>query len=649
MCGIVAAIGHIDARAREAVVLANARQRTRGPDAEGSWCSHGAELAGLDGVPGAVLAFRRLKILDLSERADQPMVDPETGNVLVFNGEIYNFQELRAELAGGSTPFRTQGDSEVILRAYSRWGEACVGRLRGMFGFVVWDARRRVAFVARDRLGIKPVYATEVRTAAGRRTWLIASSVRGLLATDLVDRRLDPVGLATYVWNGFVVGPGTILRGIRSLSPGHTAIIDEDGVWSGPRRYWRVGGTAGGGSNIGDVKARLDRAVREHLVSDVPLGVFLSGGKDSSAVTALAVKASATRIRTFNIAFDEAGFDESPYARRVAALLGTDHHELRLTEAVFGAGLDAALESVDQPTFDAINSYFVSKAVKDVGLTVAMAGTGGDELFGGYRTFGDLPVARRWSHRLRGVPSSLTRPAANAVARLKTRRVDSFPPQTRWGRLADAIDTNGRLVPLYQVAYGLFTTEFLRELCRGEAMRHAPYGLPPGRAADLGDTIASMPELHAISALELEMFVGDRLLRDTDAASMEVSLEVRVPLLDHEVVEALFALDPLRRFGLVRSKALLVELALADLPREMFDRPKRGFELPIGQWCRRGLRQLVAETLTDRSRAESAGLDPDALRRLWGAYEAGAPGVYWTRIWAMFVLLWWCRRHGVTA
>jgi asparagine synthase (glutamine-hydrolysing) len=649
MCGIVAAIGHIDARAREAVLRANTRQRLRGPDAEGAWCSPGVDLAGAESVPGAVLAFRRLKILDLSERADQPMVDPETGNVLVFNGEIYNFRELRSELAPGSAPFRTQGDSEVILRAYARWGEACVGRLRGMFGFVVWDARRRVAFVARDRLGIKPVYVTEARTPAGQSTWLIASTVRGLLATDLVDRRLDPIGLATYLWNGFVVGPGTILRGIHSLAPGHTAIVDERGLWSGPRRYWRVGRTPAGGSDAGDVKARLDRAVREHLVSDVPLGVFLSGGKDSSAVTALAARASTTRIRTFTIAFDEADFDESPYARRVAALLGTDHHELRLTESVFGAGLDAALEGIDQPTFDGINTYFVSKVVKDAGITVAMAGTGGDELFGGYRTFCDLPVARRWSRRLRRIPSALTRPAANAMARVEARRLDSFPPQTRWGRLADAIDTRGQLVPLYQVAYGLFTTEFLRELSRGEALWYAPHGLPPRRAADLGDTIASMPEPHAISALELEMFLGDRLLRDTDAASMEASLEVRVPLLDHEVVEALFALEPRRRFGPLRSKALLVELALADLPREIFDRPKQGFELPLERWCRRGLRHLVAETLTDRQRAESVGIHPEALRRLLDAYDAGAPGVYWTRIWAMFVLLWWCRRHGVTA
>lgn len=649
MCGIVAAVGHIDARVREAVLRANARQRPRGPDAEGVWCSPGADAAGTEGVSGAVLAFRRLKIIDLSPRADQPMVDPDTGNVLVFNGEIYNFRELRAELLPGFGPFRTQGDSEVILRAYARWGEACVERLRGMFGFVVWDARRRVAFVARDRLGIKPVYAVEARTAAGRRTWLFASTVRGLLATDLVERRLDPVGLATYLWNGFVVGPGTILRGVQSLAPGHTAIIDEDGRWSGSTRYWRLGRTSAAGAEAGDVKARLDRAVREHLVSDVPLGVFLSGGKDSSAITALAAKASTRRIRTFNVAFDEADLDESPYARRVAGLLGTDHHELRLTEAVFGAGLDGALESIDQPTFDAINSYFVSKVVKDAGLTVAMAGTGGDELFGGYPTFGDLPLARRWSRRLRHVPAALARPAANVAARVAARRFHAFPPQTRWGRLADALDTRGGLVPLYQVAYGLFTTEFLRELSGGEALRHAAHGLPPDRAADLGAIVADMPELHAISALELSMFLGDRLLRDTDAASMEVSLEVRVPLLDHEVVEALFALEPRRRFGPARSKALLMELALADLPREIFDRPKRGFELPLGRWCRHGLQPLVAETLTDRSRAREAGLDPGALRRLWDAYEAGAPGVYWTRIWAMFVLLWWCRRHGVTA
>ncbi len=644
MCGIAAAIGSVDPGVIDAVRRASACQRLRGPDAEGEWAS-GPQEATAQG--GAFLAFRRLSIIDLSPEANQPMLDPETGNALVFNGEIYNFQELRRELEGLGDRFRTRSDTEVILRAYARWGDGCLSRLRGMFGLVLWDARRRRALVARDRMGIKPVYFAEVARPGGGRAVLIASTVRGLLAGGLIEPRLDPVGLSAYVWNGFVVGPGTIIRGVRLLPGGGALDIAADGS-SREFRYWTLPGRPGA-VTAEEVGERLRKAVSQHLISDVPLGVFLSGGKDSSAVAALAAEASPGRVRTFTITFDEAEFDESRYARLVADALGTNHQEVRITERVFQDRLEAALAGLDQPTFDAINTYLVSRAVREAGITVAMAGTGGDELFGGYRTFRDLPRAGRWSRRLGFVPGSVLRPAATLAGRVGSRSLASYPPQTRWGRVGDALLTRGRRVDLYQVAYAMFTHGVARQLTRaGQEGATTVYGLPPERAAELERRADGLSELAAVSLLELELYLGERLLRDTDAASMEVSLETRVPLLDHEVVEGVFGVDDRRRFEPIGSKSLLVDVALRRVPREAFERPKRGFELPLARWCRGGLRGTVGETLRDAGRCEAAGLDAGAVARLWGAYDGGAKGLYWSRVWSLFVLLWWCRRHGVS-
>jgi asparagine synthase (glutamine-hydrolysing) len=348
-------------------------------------------------------------------------------------------------------------------------------------------------------------------------------------------------------------------------------------------------------------------------------------------------------VRTYNVSFEESKFDEAPYARRVAEALGTEHHEFRLTQKLFTDGLESALGSLDQPTFDAINTYFVSRIVREAGATVALAGTGGDELFGGYTSFSELPSLRRVSRLGRRVPRRLV----TSAVRVKVGASGGFPPQTRWGKLPDAMATGGRLLELYQVAYGLFTSDFLQELAaqNGEAAAvHS--GIPDARAAELRELISSSPDLTGIAALELSCFLGERLLRDTDAASMASSLEVRVPLLDHEFIESLAALDEQTRFSPVRSKRLLKELALGDLDPAIFDRPKSGFVLPLEVWCKQKLGGEVAATLKDAELCRSVGLDPGAVDRIWTAFQAGAPGLYWSRIWALFIVLWWSRTHG---
>jgi asparagine synthase (glutamine-hydrolysing) len=383
------------------------------------------------------------------------------------------------------------------------------------------------------------------------------------------------------------------------------------------------------------------------LISDVPLGIFLSGGIDSSAIAALAVRSGSSRVRTFSIGFDEAAFDESSHARAVARALGTEHHELRLTPETFQGQLGDALAGLDQPTFDGINTYFVSRAVREAGLTVALAGTGGDELFGGYGSFRDIPWAAGWSRRFSAFPPNLLRTVANSVTRAAVRPA-AMPAQTRWGKLGDALAAHGDLLDTYQVSYALFSSDFAGELLKVDVDGGLHMGLPSEVARELRELIAGSPSLGAISALEIRCYLGERLLRDTDTASMASSLEVRVPFLDHEVVAAAFALTDEERFKPLGMKQLLREIALKDLDRALFDRPKAGFVLPIDRWARDILRDEMTLTLGDPQLCEAAGLDPDAVGRLWTAFLGHSRGLYWSRVWAIYVLLWWCREYRVT-
>jgi asparagine synthase (glutamine-hydrolysing) len=644
MCGIAGIIGRLDKPNRVALDRMSAAIVHRGPDASGTWVST-ADARGW----GALLAHRRLSILDLSPAGAQPMVDPVTGHVVILNGEIYNFVDLRHRLVAEGQDFRSTGDTAVMLRALALHGPPAVTWLRGMFAFACWDPKQRRLLLARDPLGIKPLYLA--RSSDPDASWSVAfaSELRALLASGLLGTpHLDPEGVASAVWNGFVVGPGSAVKGVDLLWPGRIVEFDSDGKEVRNEDFWRIPECVPHPSmGEDDLAAILEEGVRLHLASDVPLAVFLSGGVDSSVVANLAQRAAQSPIHTFTLAFEEQELNEGPIAKQIAAAIGTQHHEVLLTEGHFVENLETALDSLDQPTFDGLNAYYMSHAIRAAGFTVALSGTGGDELFGGYTSYRDLPVLQYWCRRAGWVPRRLQVAAATLATWPLRRSGGVVPPQTRWAKLPEMVCHSDDLLALYQLAYALFLPGFQRELLAPGFAEALPAGLPLAmRQRLIAETQARTP-LSAISVMEQRLFLGERLLRDNDVASMASSLEQRMPLVDQVLFESVERVSDQARYRPLGRKAMLRRIGLRGLDPALFERPKSGFVLPFDRWIRRGLKDAMDQTLRDPHVIAPAGLDPAAVQRLWQAFLDGAPGMYWSRVWSVYVLIRWCHRNRV--
>ena len=645
MCGIAGIIGRLDNVNRAALGRMNDAMLHRGPDASGTWIS-APDARGW----GALLAHRQLAILDLSPAGAQPMVDPVTGHVVVFNGEIYNFRELRRRLvAEEGQELQSTGDTAVMLRALGLHGPAAVAWLRGMFAFACWDPKERRLLLARDPLGIKPLYVARSSDPDAGWSLAFASELRALLASGLLGvPRLDPQAVASSVWNGFVMGPGTAVKGVDLLWPGSLLEFDGEGREVRQQDFWRMPDHAPDPITDEDsLAAILDEGLRLHLESDVPLAILLSSGVDSSAVANLAQLAAQSPIHTFTLAFEEEELNEGPIARQIAAAIGTQHHEVVLTETHFVDNLEAALDSLDQPTFDGLNAYYVSTAIRAAGFTVALSGTGGDELFGGYTSYRDLPALHRWSRRAGWAPRSLQAAVASLATWPLRRSGAPVPPQTRWAKLPEMIRHGNDLLALYQLAYALFLPGFQRELLAPDFTEALADGLPGAmRARILAESRGRTP-LSAISVMEQRLFLGERLLRDNDVASMAASLEQRVPLVDQVLFENVDRLPDSARYVPLGRKAVLRRIGLRGLDPALFERPKSGFVLPFDRWIRRGLKDAMDETLRDPQAIAPVGLDPVAVGKLWRAFLDGAPGMYWSRIWSVYVFIRWCHRNHV--
>ena len=607
----------------------------RGPDEDGFLIAPRA-------APRVALAMRRLSIIDLPG-GTQPIFN-ETGDVAVFqNGEIYNFHQLRAELESLGHVFRTKSDTEVIVHGYEQWGDACVEHLRGMFAFALLDMRSGKAQVllARDRLGIKPLYYS-VRNGV----LIFASEVRALLASELVPRRISTGALDSYLLFGSVCEPMTLVDGVFSLPPGRRLSISAAGdvnrVVAEP--YWTFGEAASRQSNdppttieAAGAKLRplLTETVACHLIADVPLGIFLSSGLDSTAIVALA-SAAQSGLHTFTVIFYEHELSEAETARANAKRFGTHHEELLLDGAEMLAHLDDAVDALDQPSMDGINTYFVSWAVKRAGLKVALSGLGGDEIFGGYSTFASGPKAVRVAAFGKNIPRGVRRATASAVGRAGGGRGDA-------GRKLAALWRNSDALPHpYYFMRTLYTPDHVAALRGTDAFDGNDI---PWRnwMRETAREAAQLDSFNAISCLEARSYMVNTLLRDTDSVSMAHSLEVRVPLLDHLLVEFVSQLPESVKIKRGVNKALLVEALKGLLPEEVVGQRKRTFTFPWERWLRGSLASRVGAGLNDIAPALAAHLNKDAVRAVWLAFEAAKTN--WSRPWSLYVLNQWCRKH----
>ncbi|HZC79999.1 MAG TPA: asparagine synthase (glutamine-hydrolyzing), partial [Ktedonobacterales bacterium] len=592
--------------------------RHRGPDVEGF-------LTGIARAPGLALGMRRLSIIDLAG-GHQPMWNETRDVAVISNGELYNYRDLRERLSLCGHRFATKSDTEILVHAWEEWGEDALNELRGMFAFALLDLRERYAtapilFLARDPLGIKPLYYTQ--TADG---FAFASEVRALLACGAAQKRLSQDALTAYLLFGSVSEPVTILEGVFSLPPGHRMLLYLPDRRRTPRArpWWDPTQSAAArdtrkprdlASAAKKLRPLLEDAVRAHLIADVPVGLFLSSGLDSGAIAAIAARAQAG-IQSFTLTFPGTAFDEAEQARAIAKRCGTKHQEIPIKGDAVLWRLEESLGALDQPTMDAVNTYFVSWAARQVGLKVALSGLGGDELFAGYQTFVDTPRLGKLVRTAWYVPGVLRKMLAPVLASMIAQK--SSPDAARKAAAAWAFPYS--LPHPYYFARALFPPGRLQRIIeprfRPSTISADGVTLEPtwlGWLERSADEARKMEPVAGISWLELRTYMVSTLLRDTDSVSMAQSLEVRVPLLDTPLVEFAGALPDAARRRPGAQKALLTE-ALGDLlPQEILALRKRTFTLPWEEWLRGPLRARVEASFADPAPSLTPYLRPGGL------------------------------------
>lgn len=615
MCGIAGILSReepVSARDAAAVRRMMAAQTHRGPDDEA-----------LHQQGAVVLGHRRLKVIDLSDAGRQPMSNRERTIWVLHNGEIYNFGELRQELVGQGYSFRSRTDTEVLVHGYLAWGvERLLSRLRGMFAFVLYDGRFPESpslVLARDRFGIKPLYYY-----CDSERWVFASEVQALLMSGMIVDDENPEALIRFLQLGSVPKPLTTVKKVLAVPAGHYILVGLR--HSVLKQYWALNSllersesreTRNPATAPPRTRTMLEESTRLHLVSDVPLGVFLSGGIDSSALVVLASRFRESSLTTLSVVFEEPEWSEALHARRVAQIYRTEHHEVLVRSADFFQSLPKIFRVMDQPTVDGVNTYFVSQAAREVGLTVVLSGAGADELFLGYPHFQNATALTLLFSLLRFVPFR------GAVIRIMG-KAGALAGRSGLDKLAYL---NGPTVDSsYMFFRGLFSPSQIQDLLGiGEKELQAFGPAVPPIPGDARESAVSR-----LSLMELTCYLQNQLLTDTDFMSMAHSIETRVPFLDHPLVEFVFALPTEIKLERRTPKPLLLKAVREGLPREVWDRPKKGFTFPFARWLRERPQEL-------RERS----LDQHLFRRcevesVWKAFLAGR--VHWSRVWALVVL-----------
>lgn len=632
MCGIFGIV------ARNAQIPAGVVERGtqslahRGPDDSGTILlrDSGDEIG---------LGNRRLAILDLSPLGHQPMHDPETGNWIVYNGEIYNFRDVRAELEAAGTAFVSHSDTEVLLKAYARWGDQCLTKFRGMFAFALWDSPKHRLFLGRDPIGIKPLYYFQ-----SGQYFVFASEVRTLLGTGLLQARIDRAGLANYLTFGSAYDPITLVDGISSLSAGHTlswqsGTLHKSAYWDlvdDPSTGFERPMIPGSESNAsGQLLPVIEEAVRMQLVSDVPVGVFLSGGIDSSALVSILSRGGVTPS-TFSIVFREADFSEAQHSRAIAAKFRTDHHEISISQQDALAAMPEALSAMDLPTMDGVNTFLVSREARRAGVKVALSGLGGDEVFAGYSSFHTVPRMERFSSIWNRAPRFIRGAVASALGAIA-------PANDQSRKLLSLASDNDRVLHPYFLSRMLFTPG-QRDALLGDNGQTTIEAAESAQRDSLRRSF-NLDAVNRVSYLESRCYMLNTLLRDSDFMSMSQGLEIRVPLIDHQLAKAVLGLPGKWKLNGAPKKLLVGALA-GSLPDEVVHRRKRGFTLPFELWMRQEMCSEIDLVLNAGriNRGPLGGLlNGDEVRKVWDAFLRRT--VSWSRPWSLFVLQRWFELH----
>jgi asparagine synthase (glutamine-hydrolysing) len=629
MCGICGVIGDDKSAIEPAVRRMMNAMVHRGPDDEGFELLN---VGGYEFGPFAGFGFRRLAILDLTSAGHQPMFNPNTGDCLIFNGEIYNFKRLRTELQCEGVLFRGHSDTEVLLHALSRWGDAAIRRIQGMFAFAFYEAKTRRILLARDPLGIKPLYVAESANQL-----VFASEIRALRASGLVSEELDISGIAGMLAYGAVQSPRTIYRAIRSFPAGRYQWVESPAAGdrinvSPPVRHWQFPGASPHRVDVptaaANVRLLLHDAVLRHLVADVPVGVFLSAGIDSTIIASFAREYTPS-VTAFTVGFGAIhGQDETLQASHTAKMLGIRHVSIPLDMTNMPEQWHDWIEQMDSPSIDGFNTFVVSRRLAQEGVVVGLSGLGADELFGGYSNFVRAPRIARILRALKFIPADLRAQLAAGLGSLN-RRMSTAE------KLADLL-TGHACVRSVAIA-------LRRSLSN---IRLAALGVPASRT-ELGPDyldmhLAEAPDLrrdpfNAVAYAEATHYMGDTLLRDTDSNSMLQSLEVRVPFLDLPLVDYISALPGHIKRGHTGSSKSLLRLACHKVIRgEIARRPKTGFTLPIGEWMRGEMRDSCEAAIAQLEQVPF--LEQREIRRIWDAFLGDEKTMHWSRPLSLVVL-----------
>ncbi len=627
MCGIAGFVGPVDAGALEAGHAEQARVvldrmcraiRHRGPDDQGMMIKD-----------EAALGMRRLSIIDLAG-GHQPISGCDEKVSVVFNGEIYNFRELQRELEALGHKFQTHSDTEAIVHAFEEYGERCVERLRGMFAFAIWDARARRLFIARDRVGKKPLYYT--RTPAG--TFVFGSELKSLLEHPEVRPRTNVEALDAYLSFGYVPDPLSVFEDVHKLPPGHYLVLEEGRITV--KEYWDFPFEASASPRseedyLEELRELLEEAVRIRLVADVPLGAFLSGGVDSSAVVGLMSRASSRPVKTFSIGFREDSYDELRYARVAAEHFGTDHHEFIVTPDICGI-VDELVWHFDEPFADssAIPTFMVSKLAREH-VTVALSGDGGDELFAGYTRYVVDRKRSAFARLPRAVRSKMMRPMSERL------------PHGAWGRnylynvSLDALDRYLDSISVFTSLnkQALYTTDFRSTLGASE-------GAALNSFRETAASVGTNEPLDALLYLDSKTYLPGDILTKVDRMSMAVSLEARVPLLDHKLIEFVARIPASMKMRGLETKHIF-KRAISDLvPAEILNRPKQGFGIPLDKWINDQLRGRIRETLTEQRTRERGLVNQAYVNKLLDEHERGRRD-HANQLWTLMMMELWHR------